>query len=93
MIIYCLGCIAELVGKWLTSIGIDPKLLVDESEVINKEFVPEPEVGDKKLKKGKSNSQETISTREMETSSDSVQKPLHDDKDICTVLGICFYFF
>lgn len=93
MIYSNLGCIAELVGKWLTSIGIDPKLLVDENEVIKKEFVPEPEIGDKKLKKGKSNFEERLSTQEMETSSDSVPKALHEDKDICSVLGICFYCF
>lgn len=91
IVIHFLGCIAELVGKWLTSIGIDPELLADESEVIKKEFVPEPEVGDKKLKKGKSNSEERNSAQEMEISSDAEPKALHEDKDICSVLGIWFY--
>lgn len=83
-----LGCIAELVGKWLTSIGVDPKLLEDESEVIKKEFVPEPEVGDKKPKKSKVDSQEKIPVTQEDTCSISgAIEALQLDKDLSSVLG------
>lgn len=79
------GCIAELVGKWLTSIGVDPQLLIDQSEVITKEFVPEPEVGDKKIKK-KSVLEETPSIQTDDNN--STENVSHEDKDIATVLDL-----
>jgi len=82
-----LGCIAELVGKWLTSIGIDPALLVDETEVIRKEYVPSPETGDKKVKKGRKGSSQEKSPPPNDQPEEQAVEALHADKEISCVLG------
>ncbi|ODN02339.1 Rab3 GTPase-activating protein non-catalytic subunit [Orchesella cincta] len=81
------GCIAELVGKWLTSIGIDPVLLVDESEIISEEYVPSPEIGDKKVKKARKGSEEKYLVQDDMPNEPSVEG-LHADKEIASVLDL-----
>ena len=45
------GCIGELLGKWFTTIGINPRLLLEDEESPEAQAPPSPEPNKKRRKK------------------------------------------
>jgi len=81
-----------MVGRWLTTIGIDPALIVEEQELSEREQTPpRPELTDKELKKAQQSAiakeAESSSSDKMETDEETDSKATANS-EISYVLGI-----
>ncbi len=71
------GCLAELVGRWLTTIGIDPDLITDDKEAQDS------------FKLQAEQKKEHVETAHMTETEEAIEA-VEADKSTNYVLGLCF---